>query len=53
MASGEEDQIQEALDFEGRREWLARPEVRRFLVSLARRRLGLAAEPAEDLVQDF
>lgn len=53
MAGREDHQIQEALDFEGRREWLSKPPVRKLLVSLACRRLGLTLEAAEDLVQHF
>lgn len=53
MSEGEEDQTQEALDFEGRREWLGKPAVRKLLVSLALRKLGQTREAAEELVQDF
>ena len=53
MAEPRDDQIQEGLDFDGRREWLSKPEVRRLLLSLAYRRLGLIGEAAKELVQDF
>jgi hypothetical protein len=53
MAEGERHEDQQDLDFEGRREWLGKPAVRKLLVSLACRKLGQTCEAAEDLVQDF